>query len=203
MSAKINVAIPTSVADTVGENIKSILELELPNQVTLSESPELTTTVNYERIPPFDNSEIPLINIHLSESDYQRRSSKSGTFDAHYYIDIIFSAKATGSDLGSTVSKSQTKIIANWIRTILLSPVYRHLNFSQGVIARFQITNLKMIVTDSEKDAEGISVGRLTIEVHGADDYILQSGEVATSVENVVKLDETEKGHLFENVPEV
>ncbi len=192
--AKITGQIPEQNFELIRDKIGVILVTELAAQ---------TETQGFkvwsERVVPFNNSELPAINISFDNVPYDNHNPKSRTGENEYYIDVITKAKHQGNtedQRGDIIASKKAQRVAGIIAYILSSGEYYTLDFPPGTIQSRWISEIK-VGRIEDSDAIHTVLARVTFKVKAneyVDDLTGVAGKVFTAE---TRLEQTDKGFLY------
>lgn len=195
---KINGQIPVQPFELVRDRIGFILSDELPNQYTLSANEALNVSVYKERIVPFDNTEIGLVNVRYGRGDLNNQHQGQTDHNATYFIDCYQKAKSTSSSVGDVDSLIKLHSLIGVCRAILENPIYKTLDFAPAFIGYSQIESID-IAEPQRGDATNTTMGRLTFNVRMLEDTQLIDAILASGYDTQVKIELTDKGYKYVN----
>lgn len=197
--AKITGIIGEHSFELIRDRIGEILADEIANQFTLRPSEtEIDATVFVDRFTPFDKSELPAVNVLLASGDYSVVTPKCDTGDYEYYIDVYTSGKETDLVRGDTQSSRNLHKLLGICRAILRSPYYSTLGFITPQIGHLSIASIQVMEPKNNQDATNTIWGRLVFKVKAPEFVELQTALDIDNWKTTVKLNNTEKGYLFE-----
>lgn len=199
MPVKLTAAIPAEANEIILDRIEEILVLEIPNQATLLEDPEVNATVFKERISRLSYSECPAVNLSLQKVAYSQHGPNSVSSECTFQIAIATTAPAEADVRGDTSAAIKAKKIARLIRQILESPHYQLLNFSAGFIASRKINAMDVVeLEENTNDSENLAMVQLQFSVVAADAKMLHDTGELNSTQSSLQIEETDKGHLIQ-----
>lgn len=189
-------AIPQQAFELVRDRIGEILTSELTAQTdfTYGEIPDLT--VYSERFIPFDNTELPAVNISLARGllDGQTAVQSDGTY--RYNVDVHTLSPSSDASPGDSQAMYKLHRLMGVIRAILEDPIYKTLGFVPPFIMNRHVE--EMAIADPEpQDAASAVMGRLIFVVHIPETVNLIVPNLISGYETHVKLSLTEKGYIF------
>ena len=88
MAALITYAIPTQRFETIRDAIGGIIAVELAGQKSITGEIIFNAGVFVERFIPFDNTELPSVNIYFESVNFSNNDHTSQTGDINYIIDV-------------------------------------------------------------------------------------------------------------------
>lgn len=205
---KLTGTIPSQNFEVIRDAIAAILLTEFVGQTELRATiippivdPKLDfiTKIWLERFTPFDKTELPAINVYLSNGDYiSKEYSGKVTAEYTYIIDVYSSAKTTADGSGDTLAAITLQKITGMCRAILENPQYRTLTLARGIIGRLGVSEFSISKFEPNGDAANTIMGRISFNVMAIETAELQSGvpmEIATTT---MRLGVTDKGQYLE-----
>ena len=200
MIPKLEYIIDKQNFELIRDRIGEILTYELRNQANLTGKQFLKNVkVWIERVTPFDNTELPAVNIYFNDTLYNSSTVVNQQGQNTYHIDILTQSKNSGSQQNDSDKQSYT-LAANLlgiIRSILQAPHYVSLNFDGGVILHREVSEIRM-GKSSNQETQSVGGGRLVLKVN-ANEFTKEIMALeACKYTTVVTLEETEKGFYYE-----
>lgn len=200
MIPKLEYIIDKQNFELIRDRIGEILTYELRNQANLTGKQFLKNVkVWIERVTPFDNTELPAVNIYFNDTLYNSSTVVNQQGQNTYHIDILTQSKNSGSQQNDSDKQSYT-LAANLlgiIRSILQAPHYVRLNFDGGVILHREVSEIRM-GKSSNQETQSVGGGRLVLKVN-ANEFTKEIMALeACKYTTVVTLEETEKGFYYE-----
>ncbi len=201
--AKITTAIPAQAFEVVRDRIAEILIDELENQVAKFYKEELNAKVHIERFIPFDDSELPIVNVGLARGDFDNQTTIDSDGTYRYNIDCYHSAKSTKDVQGDTLANIRLQTLVGACRAILESSQYIRLNFPPPFIMNRQFENIAIAEPPDKKDTISVVMARLTFTVRVPENVDVTSANLIAGFDTQVKLALTEKGYIYsgDNIP--
>ena len=100
MAAIIPDAIPPRAFEIIRDRIARILADEIPSQATLKSDPDLAliNEIFVERFVPFDHTEVPAVNVSLSNGDYDNFTQIDQTGTYIFNVDVYANSNTIGSE---------------------------------------------------------------------------------------------------------
>jgi len=193
--AKITSQIPAQRFETIRDQIGVILTLELAAQTEAA-----SFNVWSERFIPFDTSELDAINVLFDNASYENHNPKDRDGEDQYFIDILVNAKHTGNTKakkGDTIARKKVSRVAGIVAYILSSAEYYTLGFVPGIIGSRWVSDIVVGVI-SDQDATHTAAARVTFKVKAREIVGDLTGVLLTEINSQVKLNETDKGFLYE-----
>lgn len=194
MAKKITYQIDQQNFEKIRDNIGQIIADELAGQTYAT---ELGVTVWNERFIQFDQSELPAVNVSYNQTSFEDYEPTAQQGVNTYHIDVHASAPHTDSEKGDEVANSRVKRLAGIIRYILMSQENRFLGFDPGTI---QTKVIETIETGkiSDQDTVHTIVARIVFRVKANESVQKVPPTTQEKTVTQVKLNETEKGYLYE-----
>ena len=186
--------------ELIRNRIGEILTYELRNQANLTGKQSLKDVkVWIERVTPFDNTELPAVNIYYNDTLYNGSTVVNQQGQNTYHIDVLTKSKNSGSQQNDSDKQSYT-LAANLlgiVRAILQAPQYVRLNFDCGVVTHREVSEIRMGKM-SNQETTSTGGGRLLLKVN-ANEFTEEIKSLeACKYTTVVTLEETEKGFYYE-----
>jgi len=196
--AEINVVIKEQGFEIVRDIIGAILKEELENQKILQ--PErLTEEINLysNRIKPFSQSEVFMINVSCDNGNYTSKSQSGNHGGINYNIDIFATGKETGtSNGGSNSAKVRDKY--NGLITFILSDThYRVLGLPPGIIMGTSVDSFENGAVGDSQDAAFTQGCRIVFNVKMSETQSFYKGVELSTINTSIKLEDTENGYKY------
>lgn len=200
LMALINDPILEQTFEIIRDRIVSILELEFPNQQILQPAFDLSPEIVKERSVAFDTAKGTMINVMFISDSNASKNQVSTVGDFTYYIDVWTNKKDTDAGSGDEISRIACQRLIAVVRGILEAPVYKNLGFNINPkpVQRVNVNLIQLAEPDSRTDAANISQARIQFEVRSTDINILEGVRDLEAVEVQFKINDTDKGNLFE-----
>lgn len=164
--SKISVAIPQQNFELIRDKIASILIVELANQHILQPSLGLDLPIYVNRLTPKKTDEQNFINVSYSGTNFDDRSTIQAVGDNVYYVDLFLSAADTSSQNGATISTLFRDRLAGIIRSIILNPVYKLLDFNAPSLNSVKVSSIEIPDPLSRSnDAKNSTMARVVVTV--------------------------------------
>jgi len=197
MASKLTALIPQQNFEKVRDRIGLILSEELLNQLDLGMT-ELQGMggVWVGRVSPFQESELPAVNVTLDNTAFESQSAISVTGQNQYYIDVYTKAKGEDGGDGDKLADRALDRIVGAICAILRFPDYRTLNFIAPSIGGTKVTRFSKGLSNPD-DASSSKAMRIEFMVQCPETTELNTSVDIASHYTTVKLAETEKGYLW------
>lgn len=193
--------IPPQSFEVVRDRIGRILADEILNQYTTSGNHDLNALNWIERFIPFDNTELPSVNVMLAEGTYSGQTvvQVDGTY--RYYIDCYVNAKTDALTPGDSKAMSKLHRLMGVCRAIIEDARYKTLGFAtpDGFIMNRHIESIQFREPNQkEHDMMSSAMGRIILSVKMPEypgGFVQPTN--ATSFRTTVKLNGTEKGYMW------
>lgn len=201
--AQIKGIIPAQYFEVIRDRIAEILADELDGQVLLTYDTDLEVKGVYvERSVPFDNTEMPAINVSFSGGDYNNQTVRDADGSYSFFIDVFTQAKTTDDDRGDKLAMFKLHKLLGVCRAIIQNPIYKTLGFEPPFIMSRQISSI-VIAAPKEGEALKVVMGRLILAIVAPEDTQLLTAELIAGFDTQVKLALTDKGYIYsgDNIP--
>jgi len=201
--AKIKTIIPAQAFEVVRDKIALILIDELENQVGISYRTELDAKVTVERFIPYNESELPAVNVALAKGDFDNQTTIDSDGTYRYNIDVYHKSKGKTNKRGDTLAMINVQALIGVCKAILESPQYITLGFDAPFIMRRHVENIVIAEPADKKDTNSIVMGRITFIVRVPENVDVISANLIAGFDTQVKLGLTEKGYIYtgDNIP--
>lgn len=197
MASKLTALIPQQNYELVRDRIALILSEELLNQFDLGMNElEGMEGVWVGRVSPFQESELPAVNVTLDNTAFENQNAISVTGQNQYYIDVYARAKNTDDADADKLADRALDRIVGAICSILRFPDYRTLNFTAPSIGGTAVTRFSKGISNPD-DASSSKAARIEFMVRCPETTELNTAVDIASHYTTVKLAETEKGYLW------
>lgn len=197
MAVRILNIIPPQGFEIVRDRIGEIITEEISNQEILQNLGTQAGVFN-ERLAPFSDEEILMINIMYDGSNYGSFTEKDAKGPNIYYIDVYSTAKATPTEDGGNSSSRLLHKYLGMCRHILQSHLYNTLGFPPGLIMGTYIEQIQISDPQNNQDAANVTMGRITFSVRIVENQELWEGVPIGNNTTSVKLSLTNKGYKYE-----
>lgn len=195
MASVINYIIPTQKFETIRDAIGVILATELAKQKTLTTNILFDAPVYVERFVPFDNTEIPAVNVVYNDTKFTNQDHLSQTGESTYYIDVVTSANDSTSIRGDKQASINCQKLLGVIRAILSAGEYRFLGLAQGIVQNKTISDITISQPSFNGDSLHTISGRLTIRIKANETNSDLASIVLTEIFTNFTIDETGLGY--------
>lgn len=195
--SQITLPIPTQAFELIRDRIGEILADELANQVDAFYKTELDAKVFVERFVPFDETDIPSVNVSLVRGDFdiQTTINTDGTY--RYNIDCYHKAPTTDAKRGDTASMQKLQTLLGACRAILESTKYITLGFAAPFIEHRSSENFQIEPPVDAKDTANVVMGRMVFIVRAAENNDIVTPPLIKGYDTQVKLVLTDKGYEY------
>lgn len=195
--SRINHIISPQAFELIRDRIAEIVQDELDNQLLLTMDYDLSVTVEIERSTPFDESELPAINISIDTGTWSGKHQGQARGSYVINIDCITSAPADDEKSGDSKSAIKGHRLAGIVRCILEDPQYKTLGYStdapnKSFIERVYCNDMKF-GNNTQKDAYNQMVSRVIVNVDAIETQQLIVPNLIEGYDTVVKFDNTTK----------
>jgi hypothetical protein len=199
----INTLIGQQKFELIRDRIAEILSTEIANQATLEDHESWTENFNVwlERTAPFDKSELPCVNVSLSNGEFDNYKA-TGDNDGNYQFDIDVFTKSvyTTTENGDTKSTVLLHRILGVCKTILTNEQYKSLGFESKFIGNRNVGSIQIADPNSmrrEKETESIRLGRLVFRVKCNETNTTAIPTDLDSYATTVRLYNTAQGYFY------
>lgn len=197
----IKTIIPPSAFELIRDRIGEILIDEISNQAALTLDSDLTVNIFIERSNQLDITDLPAINISISDGQFSNKNYSGSVTGAYAYDIDIYTAKKTNDQISGDVRASfQLQKIIRICRSILDNPIYKTLGFVSPKINRVYCSDFNIAIPGSgsgKLDTQNSMMSRLKFFVESNEQTALIIPTLITGYETQVKINNTEKGYYF------
>lgn len=188
--------IPPQKFEIIRDRIGEILGDEFANQYSLTLNADLDLAVWVERFIPFDESELPAINVSLATGAFggHAQGTTEGTYT--YFIDVHTKAASTDDDKGDSLASMKLQKILGICRAILENPKYKTLGFTAPIIF-FRKCETLSISDPGKQDAASAVMGRIGFSVKTTETVDLIIPTQLGRSDTTVKLYLTDRGYFY------
>ncbi len=196
--ALISKIIPEQGFEIVRDVIGVILKDELESQKEKQPS-RITEDINIysNRIKPFAQSEVFMINISCDSGNYTNRSQSGNHGGFNYNIDIFATGKESESENGGLNSAKIRDKFNGLITYILSDTHYRTLSLPNGLIMGTTIQSFDNFDSPNSQDAAFTQTCRIVFNVRMAESQSFWEGIGLNTINTDVKLGLTENGYKY------
>lgn len=191
----ISTVIGSQAYELIRNRISEILADEIANQSALG-SDVSNATVWLERFTPFDNTELPAVNVGLATGNFtgQTLLQSNGTYQ--YNIDAYVSAETTDTAESDVLAYKKLHRLLGVMRAILENSQYKTLLFAPPFIMNRSVESLSF--ADPKKDSSiAVAMGRLSFQVKAVETTETLDGAMIQESITSVKLALTDKGYKY------
>jgi len=199
MDALITSLIPQQNYEAIGQQIASILAIELPNQKTLGSGlPDVK--IFSESMQFTDKTDMPCINVCFFNGEYDRKTTRSTHGEYLFTIDVYANGKGDDNSPGDLKASNMMKRLMGIIRAILDDNKYSQLGFAPPVpIESIMVKKIGAMPQPNTDDTLSSVYGRLLLMVRCVEDMSLVTGVICNQQDTTVKINNTEDGYQFIN----
>lgn len=196
--AKILNVIPNQNFELIRDRITEIIidELAYQNDYINYEDDKLASAIFTEHSTPFNEDELPAINVSFAGGDYSNKNVKTVEGTYTYNIDFFIRAESTTDNDGDYLSAVRLQRVMGVVRYILEDPIYRNLGFSYPKISLVKLNTIA-IADSKQQDIANINMGRLVLEVRCSETTELLTPNLIAGYETTVKINNTNFGYKF------
>lgn len=195
--AKLKGKIPLQNFEVIRDRIGEILAQEFAHQHDTYAG--INPTIWIERATPFDDTELPAINICLDQGDYDRKTIRKVDGQYVYNIDCYASAATSATVRADKLASIDLHRLIGMSRAILEHPGYSTLDYAPPFNCSVAISGFKIGGTSNNQDAGSTQVGRITYSVSVPESIELQKAITLTTSTTIVNLALTDKGYRYED----
>lgn len=186
----------------IRDRVANILQDELDNQFLLSYDPSLDIGVEIERNTPFDESDLPAINVSVDAGTWANKHQGCTTGTYQINIDTVTSGSASPGKSGDSVSAIKGHRIAGLVRCILEDPQYKTLGYStvppnKPFVVRVYCSDIKF-GNSGAADANNQVTSRVVLTVEAIETADLIIPNLIEGYDTVVKMDNTSQGYFYQ-----
>ncbi|MGB0881421.1 MAG: hypothetical protein ACPGSO_00600 [Vicingaceae bacterium] len=196
--ALINKEIQEQSFELIRDRIAEILSIEITNQYNLFNNEDLNLKVWLERNTPFNHSELPSINVSLSEGIFDQNTTTRSDGTYTYFIDVYHKGKTDENESGYLKSNRSNQRVLGVVRYILEDPQYKRLGFAPGFIGGRNVRNFQISEPTNSQDSTSITMSRIVFEVRSTEVEELLDAEIIKSAITSLTLNETDEGYYYE-----
>jgi hypothetical protein len=187
--------------ELIRDRIAQIIALELPEQAILNDDNLLNAKVFIERFIPLDKTDMPAINVMLSNGNFEDPFTKHDDNTYTYFIDVYTSAKTDATNNGDRLASVRLQRLIGVIMGIIGNPQYKTLGFEAPSISHRRISLMQIVEPKNNQDASSIMMGRLTLTVRTVENYeLITPVQLALSLTEV-RIANSDEGYGWEVEP--
>jgi len=186
--------------EIIRDRVAEILADELLNQSALNADPNLAADVYLERLVPFSQDELPVVNVFVADGKFDRFTIDSQTGEHIIAIDVFDRGSTEGEskeDRGDLISTRKMTRIVGVIQAVFSHWKYLKLGFAENFIDRVEIQSYKLMEPISAADGSNVSKGRILLMVKAEECLAAPVPNLIDGYDTAVKLHETEFGYVF------
>lgn len=198
----IDLVIPPASFEIIRDRIGEILFSEIATQYEYSGQEWANVKRVYiGRYVPFQESELPAINIGVGKIDLDGQTVIQSDGTTTFFIDVV--AGATGSDEvdGAAMATADMQRLVALCRGIIEHTEYKTLAFVPPFIMFRRFSQILFNPAET-KDLSSVASGRLVLMVKAPENNGPFIPRTIGSYQTIVKLHESEKGYLYFGPPE-
>jgi hypothetical protein len=207
MTAVIGTTISPQSYEIVRDRIGRILAEEITNQYALTKDKDLKVNNWIERFIPFDNKELPSVNVSLAEGMYGQPGMWNTAIQAdglyRYYIDCYVNAVSKDGEGGDSKAIVKLHRLMGVCRSIIMDARYVRLGFKAppGFVASRHIESIQIKDPNpKENDMQSTVMGRIVLSVKLPETPEYAQFSPTRTTKTTVKLSDTDKGYLWINL---
>lgn len=187
--------IPVQNFELVRDRLALVLQAELENQQYLG-ADIIVPTIYIERGVPFNDTELPAINVQYSGGAYGNKdvTQVQGTYT--YYIDIMAQNSTAGTERGDMLAMIAVQRLAGLVRAILDNPLYITLGFSRPSLGHVEASSMQ-IAERGDTDAKNNAMARVIYIAQVAEGNVLITAPEFAAANSAIKIDISEAGFLY------
>jgi hypothetical protein len=186
--------------EIIRDRVAEILADELLNQSILNTDPNLAATVYLERLVPFSQDELPVVNVFVADGKFDRFTVDSQTGEHIIAIDIFDKGITEGStkeQRGDLISTRKMTRIVGVVQAIFSHWKYLKLGFAENFIDRVEIQSYKLMEPISAADGSNVAKGRVLLYVKSEECLASPIPVLIDGYDTSVLLHETQYGYAF------
>jgi hypothetical protein len=184
--------------ELIRDQIGAILYDELDGQYLQSYDPLMQARVYLERFVPFNQSELPCINITLGNVNFESKTPIESDGVNMFFIDVYTKATAAPGDQPDTGAYAQKQMhkLVGVCRAILEDARYSTLGFEAPFIGHRRISGIKFADPET-KDTVSVAKGRITMIVKANEENGSTTPRLLAEFQTVVKINESDSGYMY------
>ena len=190
--------IPQQVFEAIHNRIGEILTEELEKQSILASDPTLIFPIFKERDIPFNDSELPAMNVMFDESEYDMQTQVQHTGDYQYVIELAANGKSNDEKFGDTLTMNQVQRVLGICREIIMNPKFTTLGFPKPLIENRKVIGMRF-GKPVRQDSSHTILGRMMIRVKAVESAQLNTADLIQGIDTTVFLYETENGYQWKS----
>lgn len=183
--------------ELVRNRIAEILYVELSDQVAMNyEEWMAVDRVYIGRYVPFNESELPAINVGIGRLDLDNHDQEQADGLGIYYIDVHMGAKSGPGVDGGALANARMHSLVNMCAKILQHSEFKTLGFDPPFIMYRRVMQL-LFNPPETKDNFSVSVGRIVMHVKAPEEFGLYNPDYLEGYQTQVKMHESEAGYYY------
>lgn len=190
--------IPQQVFEAIHNRIGEILTAELEKQSILAGDATLIFPVFKERDIPFNDSELPAMNIMFDESEYDMQTQVQHTGDYQFVIELVANGKSNDEKFGDTLTMNQVQRVLGICREIIMNPKFTTLGFPKPLIENRKVIGMRF-GKPVRQDSSHTILGRMMMRVKAVESAQLNTADLIQGIDTTVFLYETENGYQWKS----
>ena len=200
ITTKITGKIEKKNFELIRDRIGSILTAEIANQATIQVNPqtiELLQSVKVfgERFNPFDESELPAINVFTFSGQFDNKHQTNVDGLYRYFIDFIGGMAANQDGTGTPYSSFKMQRLIGIVHHILESNQWMTLGFdSPRIIHRTLVNSFQRTQEEHTQDSGNLLMYRMVFDVKSSECSIQNDSVPLNESVTDVRIDETDLG---------
>jgi len=183
--------------ELIRDRIATILQSEITNQAAIQSDPKLNAVVFLERFVPFQEVEMPAINVGFANGDYQNLTQikQEGTYN--FNIDVYYSANTTVANRADQIASVDLQRLMGVCQNILSHQRYNTLGFAAPYIQHVEVSSIKIAQPENNKDASSVMMGRLVFTVIAPESNVTTVPTLIAGYDTQVLIGNTLNGYVF------
>lgn len=189
--------IPPRAFELVRDRICEILADEISNQANLASDADLEEVIVWkERFIPFNQSEMPAVNVSFASGVLSGQTQKNTDGTYTYFIDVFTKALGDDDERGDTKATLKLHKIIGVCQGILENSRYRTLGFTPPFISHRHCENIS-ISDPGRQDTANSIMGRISLIVKVPESMELVTPTLIGGNNTTVKLYSTDLGYFY------
>jgi hypothetical protein len=193
----IKAIIPAQSFEILRDRICEILTDEISNQYTLTQDENLKLKVWRERTIPFDQTELPAVNVMLVRGESENKNAPSVNVTYTFYIECHAKSKTTSSERGDTNASIRNHQITGVVRAILDDAQYKTLGFNPPFIGKKRVLSIDFANAETTTEMLSIAPSRLAFQVTVPETVAMKDISLIAGYQSKLKLNDSEKGFYY------
>lgn len=189
--------------EEIGDLIGEIIALEFDNQVLQYYNTDCEAVDIYrDRIVPINHTELSVLNISYSSSEYSNKHQGSKSGEHTFWIDIYCQSASEDDVRADFLANKKLQRLMGIIDDILENPIYKTLGQAPPILSGTMVENTEVVnATKETQDALASVFGRVTFKVRANEENGLLAGNQLLTHLTQIKLGITDKGFRYEYGP--